>query len=519
MQGTRRPLRPPFPALLGILLSGTAAFGQAAPSDAPGGALALRGTGSTTAVALPPPSDPVAAPGPAVAKPRPGGRAPKPATRRTGRATAALQGNPAYAIRPTLTAPGTVADVQPQLNGVPDPILVGGPAGPGGRPPLRRTTEDDPYAPLGIRAGGLMLYPVLGEAIGYETNPNRTVVGRGSFVSQTEGELAIRSDWTRHEVTGYLRGAWNEYPSEPAASRPEGAGRINARIDVERDTAVTLEGRYLIDTQRGDSANLLTAVRTRPVVYNEGATIGVSHRFNRLIASVQATFDRADFEDAISASGIRIDQSDRAVSQYGAKGRLGYELKPGLVPFVELLGDTRIYDRRVDNGGFARSSDGFGGRIGTTFEITRLVSGEIGAGAINRSYEDPRLGNLTSPLVDASVLWAVSPLTTVRATASATVDETTYVGANGVRTLRGALEVAHALRRNLIVTAGLSAVDFQYAGIGLNEHGFGASLRADWKLNRLVGLRASYAYERLDSQIAGASYATNIFLVGMRLTP
>jgi hypothetical protein len=207
------------------------------------------------------------------------------------------------------------------------------------------------------------------------------------------------------------------------------------------------------------------------------------------------------------------------VTQYGARGRLGYELKPGLVPFVEILGDTRIYDRRLDNNGFARSSDGVGGRIGTSFELTRLVTGEIGAGAINRTYDDPRLGTLTSPLVDASVLWAVSPLTTVRATAAATVDETTLVGANGVRTLRGALEVAHALRRNLIVTAGLSAVDFQYTGTSISEHGFGASVRADWKLNRLVGLRASYAYERLDSQIVGASYANNVFLVGMRLTP
>jgi hypothetical protein len=442
------------------------------------------------------------------------GRPPRPVSRRSRNPVQALPQTP---FRATLTPLGVLPDVQPQLNGVPDPELALRTT----PPPLsrKRPIDEHPYASLGIRGGGMTYFPALEESIGYDSNPNRTQSRKGSFVSHTEGELRLQSDWSRHELTGYLRGAYNEYPSVPEASRPEGAGRVGLRLDVLRDTQVNIEGRYLIDTQRPDSPDLASPVKTRPLIFSEGGTLGVTQRFNRLVASLQGTIDRTDYEDARTPSGILIDQSDRNVTQYGFRGRLGYELTPGSIPFVEGLADTRIYDQRVDNAGFRRSSDGYGGRAGTTFELTRLITGEIAAGAINRRYDDPRLGNLTSPLVDASLVWAVTPLTTIKATASATVDETTVADAKGVRTLKGLIEVSHALRRNLIITAGLTATDYDYQGVDINEHGWGALLRAEWKLTRAVAVRASYNYERLISTIAGSSYNANVFLVGMRYAP
>jgi hypothetical protein len=360
---------------------------------------------------------------------------------------------------------------------------------------------------------------MIGQSIGYDSNPNRTQSSKGSFVSQTEGEVLLQSDWSRHELTGYLRGAYNEYPSVPEASRPEGAGRVGLRLDVLRDTQVNFEARYLIDTQRPSSPEIGVPLRTRPLVFSEGGTLGVTQRFNRLLASLQATVDRTDYENARTPGGVLLNQSDRNVTQYGLRGRVGYELTPGFIPFAEILADTRVYDRRVDFAGFARSSDGIGGRLGTTFEITRLLTGEIAAGAIHRSYEDPRLRDLTSPLVSASLVWSATALTTFRATAEARVDETTVPNATGIRVLRGLVEASHALRRNLIVTAGLTASDYDYQGVRISEQGWGALVRADYKLNRAVAVRASYNYEQLTSTVAGSSYSTNVFLVGMRYQP
>lgn len=416
-------------------------------------------------------------------------------------------------FRSTLIAPEVAANVQPIQTGLPDPAPLAVPV-------RKRPVADDPYAPIGIRVGNINLLPVLEESIGYDTNPNRTERNtRGSFVSQTSGELGIQSDWSRHELSGFLRGGYNEYPGNPGANRPEGAGRLGLRLDATRDTQFDVEAHYQVDTQRPGSPDLNAVVRARPIVYTEGASAGVTQRFNRVIASLRGTIDRADYEDADLGNGTILDQRDRALTSYGLRGRLGYELTPGLVPFVETIVDTRRYDLRVDSAGFARSSDGVSGRLGTTFELTRLLTGEVSGGVQNRSYQDARLANLTSPVGSLALAYALSPITTVRANATASVDETTVPGANGIRSLKGSVEVAHALRRNLTVTAGLTAGDFSYQGVSINEESLGAFLRADYRLNRFLTVRASYTYDSIRSSVAGSSYATNVFLLGLRLNP
>ena len=101
--------------------------------------------------------------------------------------------------------------------------------------------------------------------------------------------------------------------------------------------------------------------------------------------------DRTIYEDAQLPSGVILRQSDRNVTQYGVKLRAGYEVSPGIKPFVDVLADTRTYDQRIDDFGFRRSSDGLGVKAGSTFEITRTLTGEASAGIQTRRYDDLRL--------------------------------------------------------------------------------------------------------------------------------
>jgi hypothetical protein len=404
--------------------------------------------------------------------------------------------------------------VQPTLVGLPDlavPVL----------PPRKKVAIDDPYAPLGIRVGNIHLFPVIGQSVGYDSNPERVdkLHRKGSLVSQTEGELRIQSDWSRHELKGELRGAYNDYPDAREASRPEGAGRIGLRLDVARDTIVDAEAHFLLGTERSESPELNAVVRERPIVSTEGGSVAVTQRFNRFAATLRGTIDRADYQDAILSNGSVLDQGDRAFTQYGARLRLAYEFSPAFAPFIEGLGDTRVYDRKVNNEGFQRSSDGAGGRIGAAFELTRLIKGEVSAGAVQRRYDDPRLRNLTSPLVEAALIWAATPLTAVRVAGQMNVEETTVTGASGIVVSRASLDVAHDLRRNLTITPGLAFFQSDYQGVPIIERGYGASVKLDYRLTRSVALRASYIHEWLKSSVPGADYTADVFLVGMRLQP
>ena len=415
-------------------------------------------------------------------------------------------------VRPPIVNPRVVPEIQPPLVGLPDTPLQALAVR------RRRPAADDPYGPLGLRVGNVNLYPAIEQSLGYDTNPNRANKGlaRGSFVSRSDAELRLQSDWSAHELTGFLRGGYSAFERVPEADRPDGEGQVGLRIDASRDTALDAEGHFRIDTVRPGSPELNARVVERPIFATEGGSAGVSQRFNRLQIGLRGGVDRLDYEDARLTSGTVLDQSDRNQTRTALRLRAGYELKPGMVPFLEGYVDRRDYDRRVDSAGFRRSSDGIGVKLGTSVELTRLVTGEVSAGVEERHYEDRRLGTLRGPIVDAAIIWQATPLTQVRLRGSRRLEETTIPSANGVVTDQAILEVQHDLRRNLSLVAAFTFFHNDYQGVRLREDGYAATARVEYRLNRHVALRASYTHERLDTSVLGGDYTADVFLVGLR---
>src|SRR5690606_13472740 len=234
-------------------------------------------------------------------------------------------------------------------------------------------------------------------------------------------------------------------------------------------------------------------------IVSYGGSLGATHRFNRLALGVTGSVERNVYGDAEFADGSRLDQGYRNYNEYGLRLRAGYEVHPGLEPFVEGLVDRRQYDERFNAGGFERSSRGLGARVGTTFEITRLITGEAAIGHQVRKYDDPRLADLRGPIGELSLIWRPSALTTVRLTGSSSLGETTIAGSSGVVNRSATLALEHALRRNLIFTASATIGESDYRGVDLKEREFTGTLGIEWKLTRTLAVRAGFTHERLDS--------------------
>ena len=66
-------------------------------------------------------------------------------------------------------------------------------------------------------------------------------------------------------------------------------------------------------------------------------------------------------------------------------------------PFVEIGADQRRHDVELDRYGYYRNSDGLTGKAGTTFELSRMLTGEVAVGYLTRSYQDPTLPRLQRP--------------------------------------------------------------------------------------------------------------------------
>ena len=526
-----RALRPAFEAP--TALRGSGAFSAPAPLGSGAGtspAPAAEGAGEEPSVArLPRFRSAPSLPGSASAQGTPA----RPSVLRLRAAPPRRIGSATRQITQTRTQQ-TVTDlrltpvIQTPVSGVPlpTPILgLGLPNATGlllGTALRRPIPPDTAYAPLGIRLGTFTLLPAFTQSVGYDSNPDQ--IGgsrpRPSLTLRSEAELALRSEWSASELAAEMRGSYLEYPQNPEASRPNAVGTARMRIDVDRDTRVDLETRFLLDSQRLGSPDLGAGGATsRPLFATYGATAGVQENFNRLQLSLRGSIDRSVFEDAQLGNGTTIIQSDRDANQYGLRLRAGYEISPAITPFVETFLDTRIYDTPVDQFGLRRDSDGVAFTAGAAVQLNSTLTAEVSAGLQHRSYVDRTLQDINAPVVNAALVWSVSPLTTVRFNQQTGVIETAVPGSSGAFTDAATLEVQHDLLRNLSITVGAAYLSTNYDGVRIRERGYSATARFDYRFNRWLALRGSYIYSTLNSTIPLSTYEAHTVLLGVRVNP
>lgn len=377
--------------------------------------------------------------------------------------------------------------------------------------------EDDPFGAVGVRVGAFVLRPSVEVWGGYDTNPTRTTFGTGSWFTTVTPELLARSDWQRHEMTATLRGSYTAYESIPSYNRPSFDGRITGRVDVSRDTQIDLEGRLQIATDNPGSPDITAGLAKLPLYTTFGGTAGVTQRFNRLEVSLKGTADRTEYQDSELTNGLTASNADRNFERYGVQLRTSYELTPGVKPFVEVGADTRIHDLEFDRSGVRRDSTGWTAKAGTTFELSRKLTGEVAVGYVNRTYKDAALPELNGLLFDASLLWRATGLTTVKLTATTTAAESTLVDVAGVLRRDVSLEVEHAFRRWLIATAKVGYGLDEYVGSDRKDDRYGASLALTYKLTRTAQIKGEFRQEWLRSNLPGNDYTASIVMLGLRL--
>jgi hypothetical protein len=388
--------------------------------------------------------------------------------------------------------------------------------------PRRPVPDPDPFAPTGIHAGTLRLFPYVETDTGYESNPNRLSEDvKGSPYVHAEAGLKLESDWSQNSLTADLHGGYSDYFLVPQADRPDAAATITGRVDVTRDTQLNSETRFSLTTQQPGSPLLAVPnsvfITNRPLIMSYGETFGVTQNFNRLQVTLRGSFDRYTYADAEESNGTTLALSTENYNDYGLNLRVGYELTPGMIPFVQLGGDLRRHDTSPDFDGFDRDSNGIAIKVGSRFELTRLLTGELSVGYAMRDYADPRLPMVTTPTVDGSLVYTVTPLTTITLKTSTDISETINAFDSAAVSRGVGLEVAHALLRNLTITASGRYQNNEYIGQPVTENFFTAGLAAEYKLSREVVLRASYSHEDFHSTLPSSNFTADVFLLGLRL--
>jgi len=304
---------------------------------------------------------------------------------------------------------------------------------------LRPTPEETPFDPIGVQVGAFNFKPAIELTGGYDNNPARTSNPTPSWYSVVAPELKFNSNWARHEFTGDLRGSYYTYRELPSQNRPNVDSKLTGRVDVTRDSRIDLETKFLVGTDNPGSPNIQAGLAKLPIFTTWGGTAGLGHRFNRFDMSWKAGAERTVYQDSTFTDGTTSSNEDRNYNRFNTLLRGSYELTPGMKPFLEVGADRRIHDHEIDFTGQRRNSDGRTIKGGTTFEFTRILTGDIAVGWLTRRYEDPTLQKLAGPTIDGSLTWVMSALTTAKLTAVTRADESRVVGVSGVFTRQVAL--------------------------------------------------------------------------------
>jgi hypothetical protein len=398
--------------------------------------------------------------------------------------------------------------------------------------PLRRRlkADDDAFGAVGDYAGSFLIKGGLELSTGYDTNPARLQKPVGSPVYVVAPDLLVQSDWERHALVADLRGSFSGYtnnmpatidgfasPSPVDIDRPDFTGHVDGRFDVDRDLKLTSQLRLRLATDNPGSPNVQAGLQKYPIYASYGGTFGFDQTFNRFQVAAGATIDRTAYTDSKLTDGSTSGNDDRDFNQYGGVGRFSYELKPGLKPFVEIEGDNRTHDQAADRNGYLRDSNGGYAKIGSSFEFSRILTGEISVGYSARNYVDPRLSQLSGFLTSGSLIWNASGLTTVKFNTDTQIAETTIPGSSGVLVHTYAAEVDHDFRRWLTAIGKFTYGTYDYQGQNRNDKTYSLEGNLIYKLNRNVWIKGTLRHDILDSNQPGSSSQGTVAMVGVRL--
>jgi hypothetical protein len=364
------------------------------------------------------------------------------------------------------------------------------------------------YEAIGMKAGGFTLYPrVTVEAV-HDDNIYAVATGEQSDVIwRVKPEVAARSNWSRHAVGAFASASVNRYADFDTENTEEYTLGFNGRLDVERGSYISASAQWqaLTEPRTAITAGTPAGATAKPVEYYlwSGNLTGVKE-FNRLRLTGKLDTKKFDYDDQGS---LTFNQNNRDRDEFYYGGKAEYAVSPDTAVFASLVGNTKEYDTAVAG----RDSDGYVATVGANFDLSQAVRGELEAGYMSQSYDNPLYGDIDGLSAKGRVEWFPTELTTLNVAGSRSIEESTAPGSQGYLANSVSVGVDHELLRNVLLAANASYGKDKYEGVDRDDKRTGFNASAAYLLNRNVGLFLTYTYLKQESSgtAKGSSFTDN----------
>lgn len=364
-------------------------------------------------------------------------------------------------------------------------------------------------APRGIRLGTFTILPELIITGGYTDNAAGSSTGTSSTSYRIAPSIEGTSGWSRHQLDFVLRGSYLAYVDASEDDDPELDTNANLRLDLSGSTRANLGLAYGLSKESSSSAENRTGDN---LVHSLSGTAGITRDAGIVSVTLGAGVDRTVYTSDSTAGS-----NSRDNTLYSASLRLDGDGGGLLSPFVEGSALLRRFDQLCsDSICEKRNADGYQLRAGFSINAGPKVTGSLGAGWRIESLRDNRLDALKGVVVDGSLVWSPSRLTTVTAGLGTSFEPTDIDAASGSIIYSGDLRLAHAFSDRFVGETGLGYSYRPYQGISLTENTLTGFAGLTYALTRNVAFEARYSYTAFSSTNAGSDYTRNLIEAGLR---
>jgi hypothetical protein len=367
----------------------------------------------------------------------------------------------------------------------------------------------------GIPVGAFTLRPTITGGAGFEREKSGDRTKTRSYL-QTGLKGSLTSNWSEHELRIDTNGSWQKTLSGFESDDPEGSINAALRLDLSNDMIANLTAGYSLEREDIGDANAVDGATNQAEVSTWTAGASITRDIGLIRGTLGVDFEREAYGDATLSSGQSLDQSDRNQNTATLRGRLGYELSPALIPFIEASYGRMIYDNQRDGTGYMRDADLYAAKTGVEFDMGEKLRGEIGAGYTIADFKDGRLDQLSGVTVNGDANWSPQRGTDVELGLKTEVEPSTSAGSSGSIAYTADMALTQVIIEELRgkLSAGTTWRDYKSAAANQTVYDLGAGLT--WGISRSLDMTADVAWER-SSQKGSASQETLTGLVGLSL--
>lgn len=379
------------------------------------------------------------------------------------------------------------------------------------------------FAPRGQPIGAFILYPGIDIGGAYNSNVYATQSNtKGDFVASLDPSLSLRSNWIRNALNFNVSGAFRRYAQQTANNENNFSADVDGRLDIRTDTYMTGGIGYRLAHEPRTSPNTVLNQKYPTEYQLTTGKLGFVRERGIIGFELHSQVSYYSYNNNVTGNGTPIAESDRNRIEYSVTPRITYQIVKGYRAFIQASGNERSYQSKFDQFGYQRDSHGYQVDAGTAVQLTNLITGEIFAGYLQQDYKDSRLPTASGPGFGGNLLWNVTPLTSVRATLSRTVQEWNSFESSQppvssyIATTTG-VSVEHQVHDDLLASAGIDYENDDFQGISRSDNVYGGSAGIRYLINRHLSAGVNFAYNRRESNVAFISYDQEIIGASIRL--